>query len=53
MLPHETYPATRRHTRELVDVTDEQIFFNAVELMIAGIEAVCGNREGPVRAAAG
>lgn len=39
VLPHETFPATRRHTRELIDVTDEQIFMNAVELIIAGIEA--------------
>jgi AcrR family transcriptional regulator len=40
VLPHETYPATRRHTRELLDVTDEQIFTNTIELLIAGIEAL-------------
>lgn len=53
VLPHETYPATRRHTRELVDVTDEQIFFNAVELMIAGIEAVAATGNAPSGSAAG
>jgi AcrR family transcriptional regulator len=50
VLPHETYPATRRHTRELIDVTDEQIFNNAVELMIAGIEALAATGPAPAKA---
>lgn len=50
VLPHETYPATRRHTRELIDVTDEQIFMNAVELIIVGVEALAAaDPAGPAR----
>ncbi|KHL18980.1 UNVERIFIED_CONTAM: hypothetical protein LK11_04360 [Mumia flava] len=39
LLPHETYPATQEHAAELLGIEEEDVFTEAVELMIAAIEA--------------
>jgi AcrR family transcriptional regulator len=38
--PHQEFPATRRHMRELIDVDDAAIYEFTVETLIRGVEAL-------------